>query len=62
MTVFELRGCEPAEMLGPKHLAVAPVIIAPNDGGIELSAIECVQQYARMVHPYFYGQAGVVGV
>ncbi|MNE91413.1 hypothetical protein D3C80_1890210 [compost metagenome] len=49
-------------MFRSQHLAVAPVVFAPDDRRIDLPTVEGVKQGSGMIHAYFNRKPGVVVV
>ncbi|GIQ76615.1 hypothetical protein BraRD5C2_50610 [Bradyrhizobium sp. RD5-C2] len=49
-------------MVRRQHLAVAPVILAADDGGIDVAAIEGGEEIAGIIEPDLDGERGIVCV
>ena len=58
--IDEVRRGEPAEMLRRQDLAVPPVIRPVDDRGVDLAAVERIQQIAGVVEPHFDRERRVV--
>jgi hypothetical protein len=56
------RTPQAAEMFLPEHLAVAPVILAPDNCRIDLPTVEGIKQRSGMIHADFNRKPGVVVV
>ena len=55
-------GGKPAKMLGRQHFAIAPVVLAKDDRGIDLPVVESIEQLAGVVEPHFDCQCRVMGI
>lgn len=62
LPMLEIRRGEPSEMFRAEDLAIASVVFATNDTGVQLSTIEGVEQRARVFEAYLDAQARIVRV
>lgn len=62
LPMLEIRRGEPSEMFGAEDLAIASVVFATNDTGVQLSTIEGVEQRARILQADLDAQARIMRV